>query len=385
MNPLSEVLALSPTEQQKRGLVYTPAEIAQQPATWQETSTIFAQHEAQLRSFLQPMVDEQWTVYLVGAGSSDYIGHSLTHLLRRQWSIEVNAVASTDLLTNADDLVLPNRKYLWISFSRSGDSPEAVAVLQQALQNFANVRHLIVSCNQDAAMVRIAREHKNCLAVVLADAVNDRSLAMTSSFTNMIVFGQLLSHLWDKGDYSSTLGRMRQAAEYLLDKGALLAEQCAQQGYTNACFVGAGALAATARESALKLTELTAGATTAMSETTLGLRHGPMSSLNTDTLFVILLSQDERRRRYDSDLVTEIRRKQVVRSIVAVGGLISSSDRSLYHPSFEGIKDCYLPAVDVIFGQMLGLFCSMHYGLRPDSPSPAGVISRVVEKFAIYA
>ena len=385
MNPLFEVLALAPIEQQERGLVYTPAEIAQQPTTWQETSGIFAQHEAQLRPFLQPVVDEQWMVYLVGAGSSDYISHSLTHLLRRQWSIEVNAVASTDLLTNADDLVLPNRKYLWISFSRSGDSPEAVAVLQHALQHFQHVRHLVVSCNKDAAMVRIAREHKNCMAVVLADAVNDRSLAMTSSFTNMIVFGQLLAHLWNRGDYSATLASMRRAAEYLLDEGALLAERCAQQGFSNVCFVGAGALAAAARESALKLTELTAGATTAMSETTLGLRHGPMSSLNMDTLFVILLSQDERRQRYDSDLVTEIRRKQVVRSIVAIGGLIPSADCSLYHPSFEGIKDCYLPAVDVIFGQMLGLFCSMHHELKPDSPSPAGVISRVVEKFAIYA
>ncbi len=35
--------------------------------------------------------------------------------------------------------------------------------------------------------------------------------------------------------------------------------------------------------------------------------------------------------------------------------------------------------------QMLGLFSSIELGLKPDTPSPNGIISRVVEKFAIYA
>jgi tagatose-6-phosphate ketose/aldose isomerase len=40
--------------------------------------------------------------------------------------------------------------------------------------------------------------------------------------------------------------------------------------------------------------------------------------------------------------------------------------------------------VDVIFGQLLGLFCSVAHKLKPDSPSPDGVINRVVQKFKIY-
>lgn len=385
-NPLSELVALSAPDKLERGLVYTPAEILQQPATWQSTFRMFELHGAQLKAFLQPVLEAGCTVYLVGAGSSDYIGHTLTHLLRKSWRCEVIAVASTDLLTNRDDLVLPERKYLWISFSRSGESPEGVAVLEQALALSPNVHHLIVSCNQDARMVKLAREESSrCLAVVLDDAVNDRSLAMTSSFTNMVVFGQCLAHLWNRKGYASTLGCMCEAAEFLLEEGAPLAAELATKGYRDACFIGAGALNAAARESALKLTELTSGATRAISETTLGLRHGPMSSLNMETLFVILLSQDEKRQRYDADLLAELHRKQLVRCVVAVGGLQATADRSLYHPSFEGIGDDYRPAVDVLFGQMLGLFASVERGLKPDSPSPAGVISRVVDHFTIYA
>lgn len=386
MNPLSELVALSVSEKLDRGLVYTPAEIVQQPATWKSTYRLFEQSEAELTAFLRPLVEAGCVVYLVGAGSSDYIGGTLTHLLRKIWRCEVSAVASTDLLTNREDLVMPERRYLWISFSRSGESPEGVAVLEQALALSENVRHLIVSCNQDARMVKLAKENPSrCLAIVLDDAVNDRSLAMTSSFTNMVVFGQALAHLWHRDGYSDTLASMCEAAEFLLEEGAPLAAQLATESYRDACVIGAGALHAAARESALKLTELTSGATRAISETTLGLRHGPMSSLNMETLFVMLLSGGERRQRYDSDLLAELNRKRLLRCIVAVGGLQTNATHSLYHPSFEQIGDDYRPAVDVIFGQMLGLFASVERGLKPDSPSPAGVISRVVDHFTIYA
>jgi D-galactosamine 6-phosphate deaminase/isomerase len=385
VNPLSRLLSLAQSEKEERGLLYTPAEIAQQPETWQTTHRLFTECRPELETFLRRAHIERWTIYLVGAGTSDYIGRSIANLLRRRWGCEVSAIASTDLLTNRDDLVIPDRDYLWISFSRSGDSPEGVAVLEQALASCPKIRHLVVSCNQNGRMVKLAQESASSLAVLLDDAVNDRSLAMTSSFTNMVVFGQELAHLWDKEPFDETLDRMTLAADYLLHEGSHLAHGLAQKGYRRACFVGAGALGATARESALKLLELTSGGVQTMYETTLGLRHGPMSSLNMETLFTAFLSTGDNRRRYDTDLLNEVRAKQTVRTIVAVGGGDAASDYSLHCTAFDGLSDAYRPAVDIIFSQMLGLFSSIELGLKPDSPSPNGLISRVVEKFAIYA
>jgi tagatose-6-phosphate ketose/aldose isomerase len=385
VNPLSRLLALPETEKEERGLLHTPAEIAQQPATWRTTHRLFEESRAELASFLRQAHKERWTIYLVGAGTSDYIGHSIANLLRSRWGCEVSAIASTDLLTNRDDLIIPDRDYLWISFSRSGDSPEGVAVLEQALALSPRVRHLVVSCNKNARMVELAQQSNSCFAMLLDDVVNDRSLAMTSSFTNMVVFGQELAHLWDNGFSEDTLDFMTLAADYLLDEGASLAHSLAQRGYRRACFIGAGALGATARESSLKVLELTSGDIQTMHETTLGLRHGPMSSLNNETLFTGFISTDDRRRRYDIDLLNEIRAKQVVRTIVAVGQTDAASDYSLHCSAFDALADAYRPAVDVIFSQMFGLFSSIELGLKPDSPSPNGVISRVVEKFAIYA
>jgi tagatose-6-phosphate ketose/aldose isomerase len=385
VNPLTRLLALSQTEKQELGLLHTPAEIAQQPATWSGTHRRFKESRSTLEGFLRPAYSEKWTVYLIGAGTSDYIGHAIANLLRRLWQCEVRAIASTDLLTNREDLLIPGRKYLWISFSRSGDSPEGVAVLEQALAQNPNVKHLVVSCNNKGRMVELAQQSKQCMAMLLDDAVNDRSLAMTSSFTNMVLLGHELAHMWQSEPFDRHLERMIAAAQYVLDEGSVLAYELTQQGYKRACFVGSGALAATARESALKLLELTGGNIQTMNETTLGLRHGPMSSLNSDTLFTGFISTDSKRRRYDVDLMNEIRAKHVVGTIVAVGQADAASDYSLYSTAFDKLEDDYRPAVDVIFGQMLGLFASIELGLKPDSPSPNGVISRVVEQFAIYA
>jgi tagatose-6-phosphate ketose/aldose isomerase len=385
VNPLSRLLALPLPEKEERGLLHTPAEIAQQPATWRTTHRLFEESRPELENFLRQAHKERWTIYLVGAGTSDYIGHAIANLLRRRWGCEVSAVASTDLLANRDDLIIPDRDYLWISFSRSGDSPEGVTVLEQALSSSPNVGHLVVSCNKNGRMVQLAQQSEHCFAMLLDDSVNDRSLAMTSSFTNMVVFGQQLAHLWDKEPFEETLDRMTLAAEYVLHEGAYLAHDLAQNGYRRACFIGAGALAATARESALKALELTGGDIQTMHETTLGLRHGPMSSLNIETLFTGFISTDNKRCRYDIDLLNEIRAKQVVRTIVSVGQADAASDYSLYCAAFDDLADAYRPPVDIIFSQMFGLFSSIELGLKPDSPSPNGIISRVVEKFAIYA
>ena len=227
MKPLSELLSRSNQQKIELGLLHTPEEIAQQPATWQITHRLFNEKKTELKEYLQQARNERWTIYLVGAGSSDYIGHSVAHLLRKQWNCEVCVVASTDLLTNREDLVIPDQKYLWISFSRSGDSPEGVSVLEQALTACPNVKHLVVSCNRDGRMVELAARNPDCFAMVLDDAVNDRSLAMTSSFTNMVLFGTELAHLWDPQSFDDTLKHMTQAANYMLEEGASLAQQLA--------------------------------------------------------------------------------------------------------------------------------------------------------------
>ncbi|MBZ5572354.1 MAG: SIS domain-containing protein [Acidobacteriia bacterium] len=394
MNALSDLLNLPKDEKISRGLLHTPAEIAQQPDTWQSTFELFRGRQAEINEFLlsaglSAPPGSKPTVFLVGAGTSDYIGQSLAYLLRRMWGCEVIAVPSTDLLTHFDELLVPESRYLWISFSRSGDSPEGVAGLERALKSRPDIHHLVVSCNAKGRMVRESAGRPRALSVCLNDAVNDRGLAMTSSFSNMVVFGQCLAHVEDLGRYEPVLFRLVEAGRNLLAKAADCAAALANQPYTKACFVGSGPLRAVAKESALKLLELTAGKMLTMSESALGLRHGPMAALDENTLFVCFLSGDRRVQQYEADLLNEIGNKRLVRTRIAVGGTEGWATNSIAEhflgPAMSpAVADDYRPAVDVMFGQLLGLFFSLHWQLRPDCPSPNGAISRVVQNVSIH-
>jgi tagatose-6-phosphate ketose/aldose isomerase len=391
---LSSFVELPEDEQKARGLLFTPREIAQQPDTWETTLRIFKEHRERICDFLdsagvRDSLEQRPVVMLIGAGTSDYVGHALELLVRQKWGCEVSTVASTDLLPSLEAYVVPGRRYLWISFSRSGDSPEGVAVLEQALQRYPGVAHLVVTCNARARMAEICKQSKKraCL-VVLDDAVNDRSLAMTSSFTNMVVMGQCLANAWSIEEYSEVVAQLVRAGHNLLSQAAGEAERIAAEGFSRVCFIGTGALASVAKESALKVLEMTAGQVQGMSETVLGLRHGPMAALDTQTLFLCFVSSDKRRAKYASDLLREIGEKEIVGERVAVGPASAKAEIAPFCDSYvavdDDIDDAYRPVVDVIFGQMLGLYCSVAHELKPDSPSPDGVINRVVQKFRIY-
>lgn len=394
MDPLSTLLHLPLSEKQERGLIHTPHEIAQQPETWQTT---FGQLEArlpELQAFLAKcgvgaVTGAKPVVYLIGAGTSDYIGHSLHLLLREQWQCEVVPVASTSLLVDFAEWVLPEQPYLWISFSRSGDSPEGVAVLERALAECPNVAQLLVTCNAQGRMNQAIADRDNCLAIVLDDATNDRSLAMTSSFSNMVLAGQILAHVHNLEAYRPILKSLVEAGTALLPRAAKLAEKVVQEGFETACFVGSGALAGTAKESALKVLELTAGQVQTMSESTMGLRHGPMAALQSSTLFVALVAGQPQQQRYSLDLLREIGSKELVRTRVAVAlhatpELLDAAEEVLTPGVTVTIPDLYRPVLDVLFGQLLGLLASIEHGLKPDAPSPSGAISRVVQNVGIY-
>ena len=394
-NPLQALLDLADKEKEARGLQHTPQEIAQQPASWDSTYQRCMQHRSELSSFLKKSGVgakdlSAPVVFLVGAGTSDYIGRAVVDLLRQRWSCFVWAVPSTDLLTNMENLLAPGREYLWISFSRSGDSSEGVAVLRKALAACPQVRHLVVTCNRDGRMAQLCSEKPGkALALVLDDAVNDRGLAMTSSFSNMVVAAQCLAHLEEMEQYGEILGHMVEMGKKFLRNAAEVAASIAAMNLSKACFIGCGPLASVANESALKLLELTAGGIHTMSESVLGFRHGPMAALNKSTLYTHFVSNDPRRRGYDEDLLKEVRNKQLAGVTVAVAPqrsltLNSAADHLIALDAPPTFKDEYRPPLDVMFAQLLGLFSSLHAGLRPDRPSPSGAINRVVSDLQIY-
>jgi tagatose-6-phosphate ketose/aldose isomerase len=393
---LRMLLDLPEQEKAERGLQHTPREIEQQPATWGQTYQRCLDRRGDLNDVLRRAgigrgSTSSPTVYLVGAGTSDYTGRALAPLLRRRWGCDAWPIPSTTMLTEFEEYHRPGREYFWISFSRSGDSPEGVALLERALDRHREIRHLVITCNEQGAMAQLCARHPDrALALVLDDAVNDRGLAMTSSFTNMLLAGQCVANEEDLTGFGDIVSHLQKTGSQFLPAASEVATTITTLGCKRACFVGSGILRAVTDECALKVVELSAGQVTTLAETPLGLRHGPMSSVDGQTLFVAFLSSESRRRGYELDLLREIDHKKLgrVRAVVTARGLgdVSSlADYSLSLDCAADFPDHYRPVLDVMFGQLIGLFASMRCGLKPDQPSPSGTITRVVSPIKLYS
>lgn len=395
-NPLLTLLDLPEQEKAERGLEHTPREIWQQPDTWGVTYRLCARAQRELQDAVRRAgigrgSTSSPTVYLVGAGTSDYTGRALAPLLRARWGCDVWPLPSTTLLTEFEEFHRAGREYFWISFSRSGESPEGVALLERALERHPQIRHLVITCNPRGPMAQLCERHQDrALALVLDDAVNDRGLAMTSSFSNMVLAGQCAAHLDDLAQFGEVVSRMSETGRQFLPAAAEAAAEVTTLGCSRACFVGSGVLRAVADECSLKVVELSAGKVTTLAETPLGLRHGPMSSVDGQTVFVAFLSSDARRRGYELDLLREIDRKRLGRVRLAVtiadGDDVSQlADYRLPLAAAPDFPDHYRPVLDVMLGQLIGLFASMRCGLKPDQPSPGGTITRVVQPIKLYS
>jgi tagatose-6-phosphate ketose/aldose isomerase len=112
------------------------------------------------------------------------------------------------------------------------------------------------------------------------------------------------------------------AARRILSSAFDTLGKVATEPFERAVFLGAGCRFGAARESALKMLEMTGARVVTMAETYLGLRHGPMSFLDSKTLVVCFLASDPINRAYEIDLVDEIHRKSLGWRNVVVGEAI---------------------------------------------------------------
>jgi len=221
--------------------------------------------------------------------------------------------------------------------------------------------------------------------VILDPRTNDRSLAMTSSFTNLVLAARFLGMLDQPERYQSLCRTLSESCERLLNRHLETLERIGRITFDRVAYLVGGPDCGAARECSLKMLEMTAGRVATLPETCLGLRHGPMSFINDRTLIVCFLSSRRHLRQYESDLIRELNRKRLGAMKLIAGEQI---DTGLLLPGdvpVEIASNDDTPVMPVVIGQLLAFFRCIQEGLNPDSPSENGVISRVVEEFPIYA
>lgn len=366
----------------RQGAHWTSTEIAQQPRLWREVTT--SGHEP-TRAFLAPVLARPGLrVVLTGAGTSAFAGQVLAPGLGRRLGARVDAVATTDLVANPRDHLAPDVPTLLVSFARSGDSPESLASTELADQCLSEVHHLILTCNPGGQLALRHREDARSHLLLMPAASDDRGFAMTSSFTCMTLAALVALDPATRPDLGPRLAAM---AEKLLDPWGERAERVSRQGYQRVVYLGSGALKALARESALKVLELTAGAMVAIGDSPLAFRHGPKAVLDDRTLVVVYLSNDPYTRGYDLDLLAELRRTQGTEHVLAVTaehGDLPDDGSTWTVPDAADLEDAALAIPAVLGAQLIALHASMTLGLQADNPFPSGDVNRVVQGVRIH-
>jgi tagatose-6-phosphate ketose/aldose isomerase len=366
------------------GALWTAREIEQQPHSLQRTHTLLASVHAQLQEFIAPIADNPLArIILTGAGTSSYIGGCLAAILDARLPARVDAVPTTDIVSCPHLYLHSDQPLLMVSFGRSGNSPESLQAVTLAESLVKDVRHLLVTCNAEGALNRT--QVRQAMTLLLPDETHDVSFAMTSSFSCMMY--ATLHALSKPGAFDHRIGAIAQATRRVIQETQCTLQELAGNKYERVVYLGSGPFQSLAREATLKLGELTNGAVTTCFDSPLGFRHGPKTFINERTLVMVFVSNDPLTRKYDHDLLDELRsdrraariiemttrpRSDVARDTLQVPGMAEAMDVELLWPY-------------IAIAQIYAFHQSLTLGLSPDNPNKEGTVNRVVQGVRLYA
>ena len=366
---------------------WTEEEIRQQPASWIRSLNNISSIRSAIDRFLTPLLcKNDLRIILTGAGTSAFIGDIVAPWLSRHTGKNITAVPTTDLVTNPMDYLTPAHPLLLVSFARSGNSPESVAAVELANQFVPECYHLSITCNEAGNLYQNAVDSDNAFALLMPAETHDRGFAMTSSITTMMAscLAVFAPDTINNQTFRDVADRCQTILASLGDfsKGVF-----GNEPWKRIVYLGSGGLQGAARESALKVLELTAGKLAAFYDSPTGFRHGPKSLVDNETLVVVFISSHPYTRQYDLDLLAELRRDQQALRVVAIAAesdpVIDAGPHILLPPS-RAFIDTELAFCFLIYAQVFALTQSISVGNTPDTPSASGTVNRVVQGVVIH-
>ena len=367
---------------------HTYREIRQQPRVWREAYEMVLSRKEDIISFTNRFLSEGYIPVLTGAGTSAYIGDALEPALFHTRLNNARAIPTTDILTAPELFFDSDSRILLISFARSGNSPESVGAIRAAEKTAGKVAHIFITCNPNGELARMKGD--NILTLLLPPETNDVSLAMTSSYSTMLLVCSLIAHIDDIEGQKACIETLADTVEKMLVRYDEPIRQIAAKPFKRAVFLGSGVLKGVAEEGRLKLQELTDGAVMCAYDSFLGFRHGPKAVVHPDTVMVYFTSDNPNVLRYERDLIRQVTAgNHLAGSVVVCQHRPADADPACEDLCVEiglpgGFPECYGCVSYVVVAQLLGYYKSIDSGLSPDAPSVSGNISRVVEGVTLY-
>lgn len=370
----------------------TAKEIIQQPDTWRESVKNLIKNKIEIKSFIDSFLSKkEFRIILTGAGTSAFAGEVCEPYLTSLLNKRVEAIATTDLVASPKSYFIKGMPTLLISFARSGNSPEGVHAVNLASQLVDDLYQIVITCNENGKLAKNTVNDEKSLLLLMPPQTNDLGFAMTSSFTTMVLNAMAVFNINNIENFSSDVDKLSNSVNDFIENNIEKVTSLANEDFERIVYLGSSTSKGIARESALKVLELTAGKVNASYDTPLGFRHGPKSVVDDETVSVIYISNDEYTRKYDLDLAKEMLAHKKNDKVVIVGDNIEEDilNKADYVFNVENINynvenKVLLPLQQIIFGQMLSFLKSVNLGITPDNPCPTGEVNRVVQGVILH-
>ncbi|VBB08538.1 sugar isomerase (sis) [Lucifera butyrica] len=361
----------------------TVDEILRQPDVWKSIYGKIVLRKEEIKNFIMK-IGKDTRVIFTGAGSSGFIGDALAPLVRKELGFNhVESIHTTDIVANPEQYLIKDIETLLISFGRSGNSPESVAAIQLAEKMIDNVFHIVITCNSQGELAGITNERTLNFKF---DEAHDNGFAMTSSTSGMLLAAY--SILNSSEDLSKPVDTVANYAEAVIESKQRMIASAYQKHVDRMVVLGAGNLFGIARESALKLLELTAGKIISRYDTPMGFRHGPKAMLTPNTVIMYFVSNNEYTQKYDMDMIRELsqsrKHKLLIVSDQYDAKIKELADIYVFNSEQEKLTDAFTFFIPLLVAQIFALYASLQLGCTPDNPFPSGEVNKVVQGVSIH-
>ena len=331
-------------------------EIQNQPNAWAASLNLVKARADRLLELAQG-VDE---VVLTGCGSGLNAAVAIAPTFQHFTGIRARAVPAAEIVFFPETVFVEKSRYLVISLSRSGSTTETVRA--QDVANSRGMQTLAITCYPDSPLARQGNQ-----ALVL-EAANEASVTTTQSLTSMILCGQAISAIVSKNaEYLGQLEQLPQLGQAMMDRHHNLGRRIAEnETLTRFGFVASGSLRGLARESQLKVKEMTL--LPSDSYPLLDYRHGPKSTVDEHALITVLAS--DRTRTVEGEFLAEM--KGLNGKLLVVCDKADAETKSYADYVAEvnsGLPDfardiLYMPSI-----HFLAYYKSLALGQSPSSPA----------------
>lgn len=290
-----------------------------------------------------------------GCGTSYYLAIAAARFFQAKTGIPAQAVPASDLFLHSEMIFSPNLSYTLFSISRSGTTSE-IEIALDSIKNHQKIRKIAITCFENTPI-----HEKSDEAIVLSH-INEKSVVMTQSFSNMLYAIQCYTYEAHEGD-CLVLESMEQATQKQVDVfNEQVIELAQSKKMKQFIFLGSGAYNGLVKEATLKLKEMTQSICESYSS--LEFRHGPISIVNDETVVVLLAQQASAD--YDKFLIEHI--QKFGGTVIALGENVAASGANEAIELEPGFSDWDRLVLYMPYLQYFAYYRAIALGLNPDEP-----------------